>query len=420
MPQYPSSLYRSTALKVGESETFSNSKVYQHLLLYLTDCALKGEVPKETTIAIEVFGKDESFNPAESTLVRVNIYNLRKKLQEYYLTEGKKDDIRLRIPKGSYKVEFSARQKVKAFTLQHFYSPQVIASLFILLLLALGGNYFLWQQKEAVVKTYQPVAPDNALWGDILSSPKPVLIVLGGLFVFQEYSEELKKNRVIRDVSINSASDLASFFSEHPDFESKISNTNYTHLIKNNAYSLKDIIPVLIGAQKTFDMRVMSRLTSEDLQQYNIIFIGLFKTMGVLEQYFETTPITYTEAPAPILSITDENGNTKEFIQTGSANAYHTDYGLVAKFPGPKNNFIFIFSGFQDTGVLQSVKNLTDPEWLQRIENQMLAQYDSLPSCFEILFRAQGIDRTEFDTEIVHLRALSPDLNIWQVGSEEE
>jgi len=419
MPQDPSSLYRSTALKVGESETFSNSKVYQHLLLYLTDCALKGEVPKETTIAIEVFGKDESFNPAESTLVRVNIYNLRKKLQEYYLTEGNKDDIRLRIPKGSYKVEFSERQKDKTFSLQHFYSPRVTAGLFILLLLALGGNYLLWQQKEDVEKAYQPVAPDNALWGDILSSPKPVLIVLGGLFVFQEYSEELKKNRVIRDLSINSAADLVNFMNEHPGFEPGISNTNYTHLIKSNAFSLKNIIPVLTGAQKEFDMRVVSRLTSEDLQQYNIIFIGLFKTMGVLKQYFATAPIEYSEGVDSKLNVTDENGVTKEFIQTGSANEYHTDYGLVAKFPGPKDNFILLFSGFQDTGVLQSVNNLTDSEWLQRIENRLLTQYDSIPTCFEILFRAQGIDRSEFDTEIVHLRTLSPDLNIWQVGGEE-
>ena len=289
-----SSLYRATAQKIADSETFSHSKVYQQLLLYLAECALKDEIPKETTIAIEVFGKDESFNraanrPAESTLVRVNIYNLRKKLEEYYFTEGKDDALRLRIPKGNYKVEFFKKTESSGWSLRSYLNPAVWV-LLALLLLSLAGSLWLWEEKATIGKTYQPVDPQHALWSDILSSPKPVLIVLGDLFVFQEYSEELGKNRVIRDMTINSAADLAAFFSTHPAFEPKVNATNYTHLIKNNAYSLKDIVPVLIGARKAFDIQVMSRLTSEDLQQNNIIFIGLFKTLGLFDQYFQASP----------------------------------------------------------------------------------------------------------------------------------
>jgi hypothetical protein len=414
-----SSRYRAAAQKIAESETFSHSKVYQQLLLYLAEAALKDEIPKETTIAIEVFGKDESFNPAESTLVRVNIYNLRKKLEEYYLTQGKEDALRLRIPKGNYKVEFFKKTESAGWSLRSYLNPAVWV-LLALLLLSLAANFWLWEEKVSIRKTYQPVDPKNALWSDILSSPKPVLIVLGDLFVFQEYSEELGKNRVIRDMTINSATDLTAFFSTHPAFEPKVSATSYTHLIKNNAYSLKDILPVLVGAQKEFDIQVMSRLTSEDLQQNNIIFIGLFKTLRLFGQYFQASSFIYTEDPDQQLLLTDETGQPIEtYVQTGSPDAFHTDYGLVAKFPGPHDNFILLFAGFHDTGVLQSVKNLTNPVWLERIENRLRTQNDSVLSCFEILFRTQGIDRTEFDTEIVHLRSLPPDINIWHLDSRE-
>ncbi len=413
--------YRSAAQRIAGSEIFSASKVYQQLLLYLVERSLTGDTPKETTIAIDVFGKDETFDPADSTLVRVNIYNLRKKLQEYYLTVGKEDKIWLKIPKGSYKVEFTKREKSNSFSFQKLLSPHVAAGLLVLLLMALAGNYLLWRQKEAIEDIYQPIGPDNAVWGNILYNDKPVLIVLGDLFVFQEYSEELEKTRVIRDLSINSPSDLAEFFIENPMFKPKISETKYSHLIKNNAYSLKDIIPVLTGARKSFDIQVMSRLTSEDLQKNNIIFVGLFKTLGLFSQYFRASSFIYTGENNPQLLFTDESGKIiSTYVQTGSPDDYHTDYGLVAKFPGPHDNFILLIAGFQDTGVLQSVKNMTDPVSLQRIENRMRTDYDSIPPYFELLFRAQGIDRTEFNTEIVQLHSLLPEVDIWRPAQEEQ
>ena len=182
---------------------------------------------------------------------------------------------------------------------------------------------------------------------------------------------------------------------------------------------MKDIVPVLVGAQKEFDIQVMSRLTSEDLQRNNIIFIGLFKTMGLFGQYFQASHFEYLSEETEQLRFTNEEKQTvKTYALTGSPDALHTDYGLVAKFPGPQENTILIFAGFHDTGVLQSVKNLTHPTGLDQMEKRMRTQYDSVPTYFEMLFRAKGIDRTEFETEIVHLQSLPPDTNIWNLSEE--
>ena len=417
LPSPTTSVYLDTVRKVAGSETFSKSKIYQQLLLYLAEQSLQGETPKETTIAMEVFDKDTSFNPAESTLVRVNVYNLRKKLSAYYLTEGKEDDIRIKIPKGNYKVEFVKKPAIAGKSLRSYFTPAAWI-VTVLLLLSLSANYGLWHAKVQTKKAYQPVPPHHPLWGNILASPKPVLIVLGDLFVFQEYSEALEKTRVIRDMAINSEAELTKFLNAHPDVETKITATTYTHLIKNNAFCLKDIVPVLVGAQKNFNIQVMSRLTSEDLQRNNIIFIGLFKTMRLFGQYFQASHFEYLSEQTEQLRFTNEEQTVKTYALTGSPDAFHTDYGLVAKFPGPQENTILIFAGFHDTGVLQSVKNLTHPAWLDQMEKRMLTQYDSVPAYFEMLFRAKGIDRTEFETEIVHLQPLSPDMNIWNLSDE--
>src|SRR5262247_3636521 len=61
---------------------------------------------KEYTIATEVFGRGDSYNPKIDSVVRVQAGRLRAKLQEYYATEGKSDTIIIDLPKGHYKPVF--------------------------------------------------------------------------------------------------------------------------------------------------------------------------------------------------------------------------------------------------------------------------------------------------------------------------
>ncbi len=97
--------------KILASKEFSGSKVYQNYLTYLVNATEDGKALKEITIAMEVFGKDADFNPAEDTIVRSHTYSLRKKLESYYLLEGKEDRFQLMIPKGHYEVQINDRDQ---------------------------------------------------------------------------------------------------------------------------------------------------------------------------------------------------------------------------------------------------------------------------------------------------------------------
>ena len=77
---------------------------------YLADATIQNRVLKETVIAIDVFNRDSSFDPGDSSIVRSSIFNLRKKLDAYYLTEGSDDSIYISIPKGSYRVVFQEKR----------------------------------------------------------------------------------------------------------------------------------------------------------------------------------------------------------------------------------------------------------------------------------------------------------------------
>ena len=77
----------------------------QQLIHYIAEKYFHGDASKlhEYEIATEVFGRSKStFNAGEDAIVRVEAHRLRKRLKEYYETEGKDHPLQLSIPPGTY------------------------------------------------------------------------------------------------------------------------------------------------------------------------------------------------------------------------------------------------------------------------------------------------------------------------------
>ena len=62
----------------------------------------RGDQMKEYSIAIEVFGREESFDPRLDPIVRVEATKLRSRLATYYSVEGRQDPLRIELPKRGY------------------------------------------------------------------------------------------------------------------------------------------------------------------------------------------------------------------------------------------------------------------------------------------------------------------------------
>ena len=86
------------------SGVFTRSPRLALLLEYLCTKFFQGEVDqiKEYNIAIDVLGRPESFDPSQDAIARVEVHRLRKKLREYYRTEGADHPLRILIPTGRY------------------------------------------------------------------------------------------------------------------------------------------------------------------------------------------------------------------------------------------------------------------------------------------------------------------------------
>ena len=100
--------------RVTGSPVFAVSERQQRLFAYLVDELVHGRADRinQASIAIDVLGRDERFDPAVDSIVRVEAARLRSKLREYYDTDGRDDRTRITLPKGKYvpRVQFLDEQ----------------------------------------------------------------------------------------------------------------------------------------------------------------------------------------------------------------------------------------------------------------------------------------------------------------------
>ncbi len=95
---------RAQLERILGSAEFRASDRGRDFLRYVIEEALAGRARrlKGFAIAVSVFGRDESFDPAADPVVRLEARRLRRELEHYYFTAGRNDPVRISIPKGAY------------------------------------------------------------------------------------------------------------------------------------------------------------------------------------------------------------------------------------------------------------------------------------------------------------------------------
>jgi serine/threonine-protein kinase len=102
---------RAVVRRIQSGAGLSAAPTLRHLLEHTVELTLNGhaEEIKESTLAIEVFGRKTSFDPRSDPIVRVQARKLRDRLAAWYETEGAQDDVVIEYVRGSYVPRFSLR-----------------------------------------------------------------------------------------------------------------------------------------------------------------------------------------------------------------------------------------------------------------------------------------------------------------------
>jgi tetratricopeptide (TPR) repeat protein/TolB-like protein len=110
--RFPAAEVRSALDRILASRAFIHSHRIRTFLKFVVEECLTGQHHrlKEYLIGMEVFNRTDIFDPRVDSIVRVEARRLRAKLEEYYSAEGREEELRIVLRKGSYVPVFEYRR----------------------------------------------------------------------------------------------------------------------------------------------------------------------------------------------------------------------------------------------------------------------------------------------------------------------
>jgi Malectin domain len=113
---------RAALASVVGSSIFARSPNLARILTFLCEAHFQGSAAslKEYSIATGALGRGDEFDPRISSVVRVEVSRLRKKLAQYYATEGATDRIQIVLPETGYQPQFVERTGVPPISTDDF------------------------------------------------------------------------------------------------------------------------------------------------------------------------------------------------------------------------------------------------------------------------------------------------------------
>lgn len=102
--------------RVLASRGFVNAGRLSRLLRHVVEKTLAGQADqlKEYSVGMEVFDRDDQYDPRVDSIVRVEAGRLRSRLDEYYNADGAADAVRISLPRGAYVAQFEPRTATPA------------------------------------------------------------------------------------------------------------------------------------------------------------------------------------------------------------------------------------------------------------------------------------------------------------------
>ena len=179
----------------------------------------------------------------------------------------------------------------------------------------------------------------------------------------------------------------------------RISTRASDYLIsKNLTLALKNILSISNDFRYT-QVVYASELSVKDIKQANIIYLGHYQYMGILESYFNASKFDY-EADNSVL----KNKESRiEYLPPLSTQEQYIDYGLFAKIDGPRNNKIYIISGYTDSSLLWLSWFLTSANYPTDINiGNSVADLDiNNGENYELLFKIPSMNGEDVGHEVI-------------------
>ena len=395
--------------RILQSHTFQGSESLRSFLRFVVSQTIEDHEDqlKEYTIATEVFGRAESYNPKIDSVVRVQAGRLRVKLQEYYATEGKSDAIVIELPKGHYKPIFQPQEgtnppqvfavsSTPAFEETDSASSRSVASppktvekawligLSTAVILLIITTVLL-----AVSNLSRKTAAENAssvsarwggpTWEPFLDSSSPTLLVLGNPPVYRFINAMDPPAALARSIPLTPeqtnalADELGKTFitKNNPAPKLLLCPDEYTGI--GEAVGLHRLTDVLRTNGKNVVVKQSRTVSAEDLKDHNVILLGSIWVNEWSGKLPVKEDFVYT-ARATIENNAQQSGEDREYKPSfdPATGKVIEDYALITVKPNISGkNTVMVLAGIHSEGTQAAAEYFTSQDRLAILNNYL-------------------------------------------------
>jgi hypothetical protein len=382
---------------------------------FLLARSLEGDAPKETEIALQVFGKSPGFDVSQDAVVRVYVHKLRRRLEEF--SSRTPGSSKIVIPKGEYRLLLERPVVEPAAPAAVAPTPRApmrraswigigVAICCALVVGALLGTGFSaggaqWDMREV---------RNSAVWAPLLTDDLPITIVVGDYYLLGEANPRTGHiDRLVREFFINSHEDFRDHAELNPQLMQRYRNLDLTYLPAASAFALQDIVPVL-GTTKPVRVVLMSQLDANALKNSHIVYIGYVSGLGMLgDRVFAASRVSPGGSYDEIVDTKTDHTYLSTAMGASSGGEFR-DYGYFSTFAGPSGNRVVVIAGTRDIGVMQVAQSLS-----QRHDVRELCQRAGEAKAFESLVEVSGVGKTGLQSRLLFVTAMQAD-KVWESG----
>jgi hypothetical protein len=410
--------------RILASRHFAKAPLLSAFLSYVCHRTLRegGSRISEQEIGTNVFGRELGYDAREDNIVRNYARQLRRRLDDYYATEGLGEKLRIQIPKGGYVPLFlrSAEPADRAASAsiedvaneisakgdgQPRSGPRwawMVATAGLAFALLLCSAALLWvMRKPATKSTPTENTYNHALWAELFTPNRDTLIVPSDTaFVTLEDMHQ----------RIYSLSDYASWSSVEypvPGFEENLRTRKYTSVVNLETISRLARLPEWKPERSL--IRSSRNLRIEDLKEDNIILLGSVYSIPWIALLENELNFRFVYKPkehrAWIENQHPAAGEAPSYVNHWDGLA-ETDYAVIALVPNlNRTGHILLLEGLDGAGTEAAENMLFRSEDLQNILAKA-RRADGTLGGLEVLLESSSLDSHSTSARIVSLHTL--------------
>ncbi len=278
------------------------------------------EMLKERTIAVELFGRDPSYDNAADSIVRVKANEVRKRLAQYYQGSGEKEGFQIHLPPGSYVPQFQDEAALPASR----WRIALLGGLAALAVMALA----VW-----MIPRLFPSDIDR-FWAPVLASPGKVIVCMG---TSQMVRVSLPLRRALEKAVAGETGAVADLKIQRGDFSPVAGDW----VARGNFFALLDLALFFQKLGRPAEFRPTSEIAFDELRDQPIVLIGAYNNAWTMEV---TQGLRfYFERPGnpndPVWMIRDRVSPQRKWAVKGP-HAFETDvdYAIITRLVDPSKH----------------------------------------------------------------------------------